>query len=148
MCIPERSYNCMLFYRVMALLLIKLLVILFLHKAYIPRGDVHTLKILQLHVILHILSGLFRTNHWVEFDKISHEASISRGDVHTLKVLQLHETFIELWPFYLLSCWSYFVRSHILSEAIFCPAYFLQTTGWNSIFCYMNLLYQEEICIP
>ena len=27
----------------------------------------------------HILSGLFLTNHWVEFYKILHEASIPRG---------------------------------------------------------------------
>ena len=50
----------------------------------------------------HILSGLFLTNHWVEFNKILHEASIPRGDVHILNGLQLH-VFTELWPFYLLS---------------------------------------------
>ena len=38
----------------------------------------------------HILSGLFLTNHWVEFNKNVHEASIPRGDMHTLKILQLH----------------------------------------------------------
>ena len=52
MCIPSRSYTCKLFYRVMALLLIKLLVISFPHEASIPRDDVHILKILQLHVVL------------------------------------------------------------------------------------------------
>ena len=39
-------------------------------------------------------------------------------------------------------------ESLCLSEAIFCPAYFLQTTGRNPIQLYMKLLYQEEICIP
>ena len=33
----------------------------------------------------HILSGLFLTNHWVEFNRILHEAFIPRGDVHILK---------------------------------------------------------------
>ena len=54
-----------------------------------------------LSVGSHILSGLFLTNHWVEFNNILHEASIPRGDVHILKGLQLR--FTELWPFYLLS---------------------------------------------
>ena len=51
----------------------------------------------------HILSGLFLTNHWVEFNNISHEASIPRGDVHILKGLHLHVILQELWPFNLLS---------------------------------------------
>ena len=44
-------------------------------------------------------------------------------------------------------------RSHCVGlsvgrpEAIFCPAYFLQTTRWNSIKFYMKLPYQEEMCI-
>ena len=40
-------------------------------------------------------------------------------------------------------------RNHCvgLSEAIFFPSYFLQTTWWNSIKIYMKILYQEEMCI-
>ena len=46
----------------------------------------------------HILSGLFLTNHWVEFNKVLHESSIPR-DVHTLKVLQLHVNLQSYSPF-------------------------------------------------
>ena len=48
-----------------------------------------------------ILSGLFLTNHWVEFNKILQEASIPREDVHILKGLQF---IVILLFFYLLSC--------------------------------------------
>ena len=47
----------------------------------------------------HILSGLFLTNHWMEFNNILHEASIPRGDVHILKGLQLHVILQSYGPF-------------------------------------------------
>ena len=47
----------------------------------------------------HILSGLFHTNHWVEFNKIVHKASIPSGDVHILKGLQLHIILQSYGPF-------------------------------------------------
>ena len=50
----------------------------------------------------HILSGLFLTNHLVEFNEILHEASITRGDVHTLNVLQLHVILQSYGPLYFL----------------------------------------------
>ena len=46
-----------------------------------------------------ILSGLFLTIHWVEFNKILPEASIPRGDVHILKGLQLHDILQSYGPF-------------------------------------------------
>ena len=93
-----------------------------LHEASIPRGDVHILKVLQLHLFYrvmalllvgrkpfyllscwsvrsHILSSLFLTNHRVEFNNILHEASIPRGDVHILKVLQLQVILQSYGPF-------------------------------------------------
>ena len=47
----------------------------------------------------HILSGLFLTNHWAEFNTILHEASIPRADVHILKGLQLHDVLQSYGPF-------------------------------------------------
>ena len=47
----------------------------------------------------HILSGLFLTNHWVEFNKVLHEASIPRG----YQGVTIACYFTELWAFYLLS---------------------------------------------
>ena len=38
-----------------------------------------------LSVGSHILSGLFLTNHLVEFNNILHEPSLPRGDVHILQ---------------------------------------------------------------
>ena len=53
---------------------------------FLQAGDINFMNLL----VGHILSGLFLTNQWVEFNNILQEASILRGDVHTLKVLQLH----------------------------------------------------------
>ena len=100
----------------------------------------------------HILSGLFLTNHWVEFNNILHEASIPRGDVHIIKILQLHVTLQSYGPFVGQSeaqsygPFTYQVFGHILSGLVGRKPYFVRPR-WNSIKLYTKLLYQEEMCI-